>query len=602
MTQPTQGVLHRGTVVVHIAKWLPAQHLPRLRRVNVAFHSSVEALLKEDPSLRDTLDRLLASLLAVDDKRVWVGVRLRPQQDRVSTLHAQRTRVALDVGKSGPEQLFFFDRVFDGRASQTEVWRSFEAPLMRCLLRHEHACLLAYGQTGSGKTHTMFGSSESEDSKGVAFRAVESLARLLSRAGVAEEEERAPPSIEFSFLEVYNEKVQDLLAHQRLCTLRGERDVLAPGNKFHAARRADDEHVVVKGLTRRTCSLDRLVEQVSSWLDEGAASRVVGRTVFNPRSSRSHAVATLHICWPDDRTKHGAEARLYLVDLAGSERAGKCALGVDQLKEGTHINQSLSTLGRVVGSLARGQGEHVCYRDSALTWLLKDAITGRSARAFMIAAVQPTHPAETLSTLRYAQAYSSLQSDLSTRIPRLRVRVRSLQFQMEAARLAFDTRCEEINANSRFAKVQRWSRDALSQHLVRAGRHSEDSFQQHPYLCWTDAHYTKAVLGMVGTLEEACDVPPPRSTNELPDGRRCSHRPVAEVQPSRSAQVRFEGKHGHPATVLWFPLEALEDVMPPQHLTELLTALERAETAFLHKKRQLEEAQRSFAEQQQRMM
>merc|ERR1712050_275583 len=99
------------------------------------------------------------------------------------------------------------------------------------------------------------------------------------------------------------------------------------------------------------------------------------------------------------------------VDLAGSERAGQYALSAEQLEQGCNINKRLSTMARVIKVLTSGASEHVPYRDSTLTWLLSDAITGRNARAFMVAAVQAQHPAETLSTLRYAQAYSSLQSD-----------------------------------------------------------------------------------------------------------------------------------------------------------------------------------------------
>merc|ERR1711976_915013 len=103
---------------------------------------------------------------------------------------------------------------------------------------------------------------------------------------------------------------------------------------------------------------------------------MVGKTVFNPRSSRSHAVVMLHLCWSQQSSRTNRltggrsmpsstrETRIYLVDLAGSERAGKHALAPEQLKEGEHINLSLSALGRVVSALAGGKCEHVPYRDS----------------------------------------------------------------------------------------------------------------------------------------------------------------------------------------------------------------------------------------------
>jgi len=186
-----------------------------------------------------------------------------------------------------------------------------------------------------------------------------------------------------------------------------EREVKRAGSKYNATEYCGKEHVVVKGLSRRRCDLDRLEQQVGDWVNEGASTRTVGKTVFNEHSSRSHAVATIHITWEEG----GKETRLYLVDLAGSERAGQYALSAEQLKQGVNINKSLSTMARVITVLASGSAEHVPYRDSTLTWLLSDAITGINARTFMIAAINPLHEPETVSTLQYAQQYSSLQSN-----------------------------------------------------------------------------------------------------------------------------------------------------------------------------------------------
>jgi hypothetical protein len=215
------------------------------------------------------------------------------------------------------------------------------------------------------------------------------------------------PLIEFSFLEVYNEKVYDLLAGNKQVELTSEREVKRAGSKYHAAELSGPARVVAKDLSRRTCDLYKLEEQVGDWVHEGASTRTVGKTVFNAHSSRSHAVATMHIRWEEG----GAETRMYLVDLAGSERAGQYALSAEQLKQGVNINKSLSTLARVITVLSSGAAEHVPYRDSTLTWLLSDAITGINARTFMVAAVNPQHGPETLSTLQYAHQYSSLQSN-----------------------------------------------------------------------------------------------------------------------------------------------------------------------------------------------
>jgi len=179
------------------------------------------------------------------------------------------------------------------------------------------------------------------------------------------------------------------------------------GSKTRATEYSGPARVVARGLSRRTCDLNMLEEQVGDWVHEGASTRTVGKTVFNAHSSRSHAVATIHILWEEG----GAETRMYLVDLAGSERAGQYALSAEQLQQGVNINKSLSTMARVITVLSSGSAEHVPYRDSTLTWLLSDAITGINARTFMVAAINTQHAPETISTLQYAQQYSSLQSN-----------------------------------------------------------------------------------------------------------------------------------------------------------------------------------------------
>ncbi|CAE7726369.1 KIN14D, partial [Symbiodinium microadriaticum] len=494
-------VFKSGNLTQQIARWLPPVKLVAFRRISPCCRQVVSDLLASDEALRNEVQAALQEVLHQKDNRVWVGIRVRNHSADAGSFAVDRRHITLanPSSSTASSTSFVFNRVFDHRANQMDVWSSIQAPLMRCVLRREHACLFAYGQTGSGKTYTMFGDPASPSESGLAFRVTDSLKQLLQSATCVEDR----PSLEFSFLEVYNERVHDLLANSKVCVLAGEREELAPGSTYHAAK-LGDEHVIVRGLTRRTCGVHDITEKISEWLLEGAAARIVGRTAFNPRSSRSHAVATIHVCWqPDPGTSaKGRETRLHIVDLAGSERSGQYAIDGEQLREGAHINLSLSTLGRVVGALARGQGEHVPYRDSSLTWLLSDAITGCHARAFMIATVQPEHAAETLSTLRYAQAYSSLQSDLSTKIPRLRAQVRSLLCQADMAQREVDTLCSLINDNARIGKMNQWSRETLKSRVVQIRRHGEELFRLHPYLKWTDVHDTKAKLAQIGLVEE----------------------------------------------------------------------------------------------------
>jgi len=380
------------------------------RGVCQSFQQGLAGLLAKDAALAIQFDAHTSGA-DLKHKRVWVAVRLKPQDEdtpRCVDVHHNRITARGSTTEKTPST-FYFDGVFSADATQSQVWTRVGRRVLSSLLERKHVCFFAYGQTGSGKTHTMFGDRNIPGAEGVAFRALRALSRMMKGADI--KGKGLTPRVEFSFLEVYNEKVFDLLAQQKQCELQTKREVKEQGSKYKVTQYTGVEHVVAKGLTRRQCDLDQLEEQVGNWLYEGACTRTVGATVFNEHSSRSHAVATMHIRWEEG----GNETRLYLVDLAGSERAGQYALSAEQLQQGVNINKSLSTMGRVITVLASGSSEHVPYRDSTLTWLLSDAITGLNARAFMIATANPLHGAETMSTLQYAQQYSNLRSNQEER-------------------------------------------------------------------------------------------------------------------------------------------------------------------------------------------
>eukprot|EP00927_Polykrikos_kofoidii_P014275 TRINITY_DN16246_c0_g1_i2.p1 TRINITY_DN16246_c0_g1~~TRINITY_DN16246_c0_g1_i2.p1 ORF type:complete len:380 (+),score=68.58 TRINITY_DN16246_c0_g1_i2:284-1423(+) len=372
-------------------------------------------------------------------------------------------------------------------------------------------------------------------------------------------------------------------------------------------------------------------KQVQSWLREGAATRMAGKTVFNPRSSRSHAVVMLSICWgaPSSTsrlrmnrggTMAGApnnESRVYLVDLAGSERAGLYALDPEQLKEGEHINLSLSALGRVVGALAKGgaAAAHVPYRDSALTWLLKDAITGVECRVCMVATVHPAHAVETASTLRYARQYSSLQSSTSTRLQELTAEVSQQQRRVETLRSAF----EQALAGDGEGQIP-WTRESLQGPVhCQTGRNARAIFEAHPYLSWTQAHQSKAAVrgqrrdrSGIGCMRAIVDYPTAREPAEKPDGRPAAGSAAAEAvenataaaaaPPERAVEVVFDGRHGRPAVILWYPESALEVVQPPRSLLEAAEKLEREEAELARKRTDLKKARGHCARERQEWM
>lgn len=612
---PERSAQAFGISVVLLAKicgFLPVSALPHFRRVSWSFKNALKQLLTWDEAVGQELQIFLKNQLdKKNDQRVWVAVRARQVADSSaenSSVQINHKQVIMNKSLS-----FFFDEAFDIWASQSTVWSSMAPQVMRCIARQEHACVFAYGQTGSGKTYTMFGDPRIQDGEGIAFRASKSIANLLHNCP-------GSASVEFSFLEVYNEKVYDLLADQQPVKLSYESEVKSLGSKYHAAQYSK-LFVVPKGLTRRACDCDKLEEQVAEWLHEGAATRTVGQTVFNPRSSRSHAVATLHIIWPPEPNELGdvparpdssggtdltrpdcaarknrKESRLYLVDLAGSERAGQYALSQGQLQEGVNINQSLSTLARVVSVLASGKGDHVPFRDSTLTWLLSDAITGRSARTFMVAAVHPEHAPESLSTLKYAQQYSTLQSNLSNVIPKLASEVRDLQGRVHSLNSQLAVECARGSDRGRA-----WTRESLRDSWVRPKQRAREIVEAHPYLKWTDSHGTKLSIRDVGVINKEVAVPSQRKDGEVPDGRK---RKVVLIDAAvdNSAEVIFAGRNGFPDTLLWFPRSALEVVSKPTHLLQMLQDLERIEEKLDMKLKSLKDAKDQFAAQQEQWM
>jgi len=552
--------------------------------------------LERDTKLRSAVNMHLESK-RLNSKRVWVVVRVRPNEgDGISCVSIQSNRVAVAGSTSS---YFYYDRAFGGAATQDEVCDYVGSQILHHALNGENLSLMAYGQTGSGKTHTMFGPPEHTASLssggGLAFRAVSALAALLRNGSASD------VTVEFSFLEVYNDELYDLLD----CSKKLSR------------QRSSEAHVVPQGLTRRRCEAHIMEEQVHSWLREGSSSRTVGKTVFNPRSSRSHGIVMLHLCWasgsqtrsrlrPSGGTQQRKQTRIYIVDLAGSERAGLYAKDPEQLKEGEQINLSLSALGRVVGALASGKCKHVPYRDSALTWLLKDAITGTNARVCLVATVHPSHPVETASTLRYAKQYSALQATGGSIAATLAAEVRSIQRRVEQLRHELD------KAMAGDDNCIGWSRESLHGN-VQLTLQAREITAAHPHLTWTQQHQTKYnVRGQrkdrsgIGRIRQTLEAPPTRDVSEPADGRLvATSRPQVdsnEVQPEPCVEVVFEGRHGRPPVVLWFPESALEVVQPPKRLLDAMEKLERAEEELSKKRSGLHQARQEDSKREQEWM
>ncbi|KAF8381852.1 klp-4 [Pristionchus pacificus] len=271
---------------------------------------------------------------------------------------------------------------------QDEVFLQVGSGVLENAFSGYNACIFAYGQTGSGKSYSMMGSS---DNPGVIPRLCNSIFQRIDSTA----SDSLQYKVEVSYMEIYNERVRDLLDPKNKRNLKvREHKVLGP---------------TVDGLSELAVSS---FEQIEKLIEEGNRSRTVAATNMNAESSRSHAVFMIkltQILRNIEKNFSGEKvAKISLVDLAGSERAQKSGAVGKRLEEGGSINKSLTTLGMVISALAEKSNnakkeKFVPYRDSVLTWLLKDSLGGNS-KTVMIATISPASDnyEETLSTLRFA--------------------------------------------------------------------------------------------------------------------------------------------------------------------------------------------------------
>ncbi|XP_063059511.1 kinesin-like protein KIF1C [Engraulis encrasicolus] len=276
-------------------------------------------------------------------------------------------------------------------ASQRQVYLDIGEEMLLHAFEGYNVCIFAYGQTGSGKSYTMMGKQE-DGQQGIIPQLCEDLFKRI----VDNVDPDQSFSVEVSYMEIYCERVRDLLNPKSKGPLRvREHPILGP---------------YVEDLSKMAVTS---YSDIADLMDCGNKARTVAATNMNETSSRSHAVFTILFTQRrhDQMTNLDTEkvSKISLVDLAGSERADSTGAKGMRLKEGANINKSLTTLGKVISALAEMQStkkrksDFIPYRDSVLTWLLRENLGGNS-RTAMIAALSPAdiNYEETLSTLRYA--------------------------------------------------------------------------------------------------------------------------------------------------------------------------------------------------------
>mmetsp|Transcript_27647 Transcript_27647/g.49919 ORF Transcript_27647/g.49919 Transcript_27647/m.49919 type:complete len:1136 (-) Transcript_27647:23-3430(-) len=362
---------------------------------------------------------------------VQVVIRVRPLSEEEfpegSCVAAQMERASVVLQAQPEPKQFTFDFVADEEVTQAQLFTIVGKPICASCLAGYNSTIFAYGQTGAGKTHTILGEIGSEgdkENRGILPRCFESLFASI---------EQSPDTeyfIKCSFLEIYQEQVFDLLDDSRSFKALHLRE------DFKLGTYVEDLTEVPVGCAEETFNI----------LSKGNKNRHMGATLMNKESSRSHAVFSLKI---DSRQIQDSSvslrsSRFHLIDLAGSERQKDTEASGQRLKEAGMINKSLSALGNVINGLvlaSEGKPRHIHYRDSKLTFLLKDSLGGNS-KTCIIANISPaaTSYAETLSTLKFAQRAKLIRNKAvvneicSDKTAQLKSQIARLKAELEDAR------------------------------------------------------------------------------------------------------------------------------------------------------------------------
>jgi hypothetical protein len=366
-------------------------------------------------------DAMMARVKAPYDggsSNIRVVVKIRPPNEREKALPGG---VIVSVGDDGRQVMvenkppFTYDVAFPMDTTQLEVFEKIGVDIVTTAYNGYNASMFAYGQTSSGKSFSMMGV------RGTALVGlIPRISNLLFYCikGTPEHEF----FVEGSYLEIYNEKLRDLLG----------------GGDDLKVRENPQLGVHVAGLTKHHVATAEGVEKI---IEDGTGNRTVAATKYNSESSRSHAVFELHIQQKYKDKVSGedmqSKVKIALIDLAGSERSDKLGSVGKALQEGNNINKSLTVLGRCIKALVEKANDPkkkivVPFRESVLTYYLRESLAG-NARTTMLAACSPagSNEEETLSTLRYAASAKQIKTSAKKSEDPLKAKINELTGEVE---------------------------------------------------------------------------------------------------------------------------------------------------------------------------
>ncbi|KAH3745191.1 kinesin family member 10 [Pelomyxa schiedti] len=406
-----------------------------------------------------------------ESQRITVFVRVRPPNPQEIQSGSSMTVEVIDANtlwfdrEPAPEpsdpragltshrfknKMFVFDRVFGASSTQEDVYRVATKGIIDSILDGFNATVFAYGATGSGKTHTMIGNPQY--GPGVMGLAMRELFEKIST------DKGHLCNVSVLCIEVYNEKIRDLFSRD------------SPPIALHES----DKKVFLTGVTNKK---PQTWEEVHEMLQLANKNRTQHPTDANAESSRSHAVFQIIVERKDVADQTVTSGKLSLIDLAGSERATSTMNRTERRKEGAAINKSLLALANCINALGNPKyrkGDHIPYRDSKLTRLLKDSLGG-NCRTVMIANVSPASRSieDSFNTLEYAKRTKEIKVQVSRTIlaPKLSPRqyqmmVDDLSEQLRKAKL-HSQHLEQRLEGSRMAKYEDPPRTSATDLLVK---------------------------------------------------------------------------------------------------------------------------------------
>ena len=375
--------------------------------------SDIKKEEKQDKEQLDKEKELLSSLQKANKDFIKVFVRFRPlnelENDMLSDncgwetpkyisdtqIGIYSTKEVKDTNAEIPSNLIFkYDKIFNSVSQQSQVYENVGKRIVGDVMEGYNGTIFAYGQSGSGKTYTMYGPDIYDDIyKGIIPRIVEDIFNYV---------EKADDNVDFQFklsvLEIYKEVMYDLLTQQ-------SGDIKIQENP--------ETGIVIEGLSEVYLSS---IEEFFEYVDLSQSNRKVAETKLNHNSSRSHCILILEVTQSFKKEKLIKKGTLNLVDLAGSEKVSKTGAVGLTLEEAKKINLSLSTLGNVIHALTH-KSEHIPYRDSKLTRLLKESLGGNYKTSLIVTCSPHSYNLdEVISSLLFAKRVKTIKNVVKVNI------------------------------------------------------------------------------------------------------------------------------------------------------------------------------------------